>query len=332
MRKWDSKELELVKCDFCGADEFCAEYTRGDGMRVVECAICGLAYLNPRPLNNLIATLYKEEYFTGVMAKRGEGGLNLELGQAGKDPILEGEKRMPRPIELINDRFGGLHGKDVLEIGCATGDLLERMVQEGARASGLEISDFAARLARSRGMEVTTGTIENYLASNARMFDIVMAFEVIEHVTSPMRFFESVVKCIKPGGLLLLSTPNYSCASRYGGAWFGFNCSFEHLYFFNAETLKRLAGKAGCTLQYWETTTWNGGPAQARTNFLYMNISRLSRLLSFVTEEDMTFMGALRAWLSRRSQYRAFGPGHRVTAVFRKDGSKKRSHIELARV
>lgn len=319
MRKWDSKELELVKCDFCGAHEFCAEYLRGDGMRVVECAICGLAYLNPRPLKNLIPRFYEEEYFTGVMAERGEGGLKLELGIAGKDPILEGKKRIPRPIELINDRFGGMQGKDVLEIGCATGDLLSRMVQEGARARGLEISDFAARIARSRGMEVTTGTIEDYLASEVKTFDIVMAFEVIEHVTSPIRFFESVVKCIKPGGLLLLSTPNYSCSSRYGGAWFGFNCSFEHLYFFNAETLKRLACKAGCTLQYWETTMWNGGPTQVRHDFLYKNLNRLSRLLYFVTEEDKTIMGALRAFLSRKSSHRALGSGHTITAVFRND-------------
>ena len=321
MKRWQHNELESVACDFCGTHEVCAKYIRGDGMRVVECALCGLAYLNPRPLIDLIPQFYEQDYFTGAAAARGEGGLKLELDAAS---VLEGEKQAPRSIELINERFGGLQGKDVLEIGCATGDLLAKLAQQGARAKGLEISDFAAKIARSQGRHVTTGTIEEYVAGDPGVFDIVMAFEVIEHVISPTRFLDNVTKLLKPEGILLLSTPNYSCSHRFGREWFGFTCSFEHLYFFNVETLRRLAHRAGCTLRYWETTLWNGGPSKVRKGFLYNSLSRFSKLSYYVMEEDKAITEALRAlWLRKLSHrpisHRPFGSGHTLSAVFLKD-------------
>ena len=47
---WKPTELEETRCDFCGADETIQIITRFDGLNVVECLRCRLAYLNPRPL------------------------------------------------------------------------------------------------------------------------------------------------------------------------------------------------------------------------------------------------------------------------------------------
>src|SRR5262249_16081596 len=77
-------------------------------------------------------------------------------------------------------------------------------------------------------------------------FDIVVAFEVIEHVLHPSQFFERASMHVTPGGMLMLSTPNRACAERLApDRWLGFNISFEHLYFFTATTLAGYAGRNG---------------------------------------------------------------------------------------
>ena len=97
MKRWLPEELEKINCDFCGSRQVYAEYVRGDDMRVVECCICGLAYLNPRPLGKFIPRFYEQDYFTGASAERGEGGLRLKLSAVDPGRRADGIC-VPRPI------------------------------------------------------------------------------------------------------------------------------------------------------------------------------------------------------------------------------------------
>jgi 2-polyprenyl-3-methyl-5-hydroxy-6-metoxy-1,4-benzoquinol methylase len=312
MKKWLPEELEEIACDFCGSREISREFIRADGMRVVECAICGLAFLNPRPRPEFIPEFYKEDYFTGASAERGEGGLNLNLDIASSE--ISEKKPTPRIIEIINKKFGGFKGKRVLEIGCATGDLLMQIKKEGADVKGLEISDFAANIARKRGLDVKTGTLEDYIKELHDYHDIVMAFEVIEHVLSPIMFLKNCAELIRPGGLLLLSTPNYKCSRRFGNEWLGFNTSFEHIYFFSLDVLTRMASKSGFVIKYVESSKSLG---ETRTlNFLNRQIERLNTLSFFIKE--IGIHRTIKAVLARTSGYYPYALGHNLLAVFMK--------------
>jgi 2-polyprenyl-3-methyl-5-hydroxy-6-metoxy-1,4-benzoquinol methylase len=313
MRSWLTEELENVSCDYCGSTELCREFTRADKMRVVECARCGLAYLNPRPRPDFIARLYEADYFTGALAGRGEGGLWCDV-EPSTSRVSADKKNVPRPVAIINEMFGGLLNKDVLEIGCATGDLLSRMQKEGARVKGLEISDYAADIARKRGSDVTTGTIEDYVVADRLRFDVVMAFEVIEHVLSPKRFLDHVASLLDKGGLFILSTPNYSCVNRHGDQWFGFRTSFEHIYFFSVEVLMRMAAKSGLVLKYWETSFGTGGNSGG--GFLRRQIER-SYIFS-VFSKEFGVPRAIHLFLDKSARYQPFGSGHTLMAVFEK--------------
>ncbi|ESP63127.1 3-demethylubiquinone-9 3-methyltransferase [Smithella sp. ME-1] len=262
MRKWLPTELEEIVCDYCGSKNVAREFMRGDGMRVVECAECGLAFLNPRPKAEYIPLFYEKDYFTGVSIEKGLGGLCLERGleeQNNKSQL------MPRSIMLIKEIFGTLKNLKILEIGCASGDLLSFIKDEGAFVKGLEISDFAAELARKRGLDVATGTIESFIIETSEAFDVVIAMEVIEHIQKPTEFISLVEKLIKPGGVLLLSTPNYFCTNCYGRKWFGFNASYEHIYYFSLKVLDKIASKCGLKITYNETSWFLGGPKESAT-------------------------------------------------------------------
>lgn len=319
MKKWMSDELEEVPCDFCGSRKVCVEYIRGDQMRVVECAVCGLAYLNPRPLVQFIPRFYEQDYFNGSAMARGEGGLRLEPAFSQETLPKLDSKKLPRPIKLVNDKFGPIKGKNVLEIGCATGDLLSKLADAGAVAKGLEISDFAADIARKRGLDVTTGTVEQYVSEPYDTFDIVMAFEVIEHVTSPSQFLKDISKLLKPKGLLFLSTPNYSCAHRFTQEWFGFKASYEHIYFFTLEILRRMALGVSFSLQYWETTSWHGGSKKGRTNMFDRNLERLYNFSYLRLEASKSFADSLEGLSFRNEIFRPYGSGHTLFTLFQKD-------------
>lgn len=314
MKRWLPEELEEIPCDFCGSRDISREFIRADGMRVVECAVCGLAFLNPRPRPEFIPEFYKEDYFTGVSAERGEGGLKLNLDVSNNIPE-QNKKSIPRPIAIINEKFEGFKGKSVLEIGCAAGDLLMQIRREGANVRGIEISDFAAEIARKRGLDVTTGTIEDCCATDYRnRFDIVMAFEVIEHVLSPTLFLKKCAEIVRPGGLLMLSTPNYACAKRFGEEWFGFRTSFEHIYFFSINVLARMASKSGFALKHMESSKSLG--ATRSLSFPGRQVERLKTLLFFI--DEIGFFKTTKAIFARSEGHYPYGLGHAIITVFEK--------------
>ena len=59
--KWN--DFEEVGCDLCGSDKSKNIFKRPDGLCVVECDVCGLAYINPRPKNSELVARYGSKYF-----------------------------------------------------------------------------------------------------------------------------------------------------------------------------------------------------------------------------------------------------------------------------
>lgn len=313
MRKWLPEELEEIPCDFCGSWEVVREFRRADDMRVVECAACGLAYLNPRPKPEFIRRFYEADYFTGAAAERGDGGLRCNINQDALQ-LEMGQKTKPRPIAVINEKFGGFKDKDVLEIGCATGDLLQQFKNAGARVKGLEMSDFAANIARRRGLNVATGTIEEFVQGNEQTFDVVIALEVIEHVLSPTRFISSVARVLKTGGLLVLSTPNYACTKRFGDGWIGFNASFEHIFFYSSDFLIKTMNKEEYCLSYIESSKFLGASWPINSNILKQYSERLKTIYLFIKEIGV--MRTIAGMMTRVNGYYRHGLGHALFLVF----------------
>lgn len=116
----------------------------------------------------------------------------------------------------------------------------------------------------------------------------------------------------------MVSTPNYACAKRFGNDWFGFNASFEHIYYFSLPVLRRAAENAGFTLSYWESSTTLGGPDHSSTP-LRMQMERIRNLLFFIREVGI--FKTIKAVLKRPSGYYPYGAGHTLVAVFKKTGA-----------
>ncbi|OIO19917.1 MAG: hypothetical protein AUJ23_01190 [Candidatus Magasanikbacteria bacterium CG1_02_32_51] len=100
-------------------------------------------------------------------------------------------------------------GMSVLEIGCAEGDFLSRVKNiKDVKATGLELSHDAAIVSRKKNIEVYEELIEVHATKNLEKYDIVVMFQVLEHISNIREFILSCLSVLKPGGFLLISVPN----------------------------------------------------------------------------------------------------------------------------
>ena len=94
----------------------------------------------------------------------------------------------------------------VLEVGSGKGAFAERITTKDYL--GLEFSQEAKKLAAERGLKVINESIQNHAAANPAKYDVVCAFQVLEHVSEIHSFIKSSITCLKPGGLLIYSVPS----------------------------------------------------------------------------------------------------------------------------
>ncbi|MCS6899532.1 MAG: methyltransferase domain-containing protein [Myxococcales bacterium] len=121
-------------------------------------------------------------------------------------------------IDLVR-RYGV--GKDVLEAGCGTGLLLERIAEFAARAEGFDLSPGMLEKARERGLSVREGSLTEIPFPDAS-FDVVCSFKVLAHVPDIRKALTEMARVTRPDGVVLAEFYNpYSLrglAKRFGPA------------------------------------------------------------------------------------------------------------------
>lgn len=115
-------------------------------------------------------------------------------------------KRMAETAPMCNG--------DVLEIGCANGDLSVFIACHGSKLYGIDIDPVAIDLARhkvaSLGIDTARFQVGNgyELHFEDNVFDTVVVAEVLEHVDNPKKIIQEAYRVCKPGGTLIISVPN----------------------------------------------------------------------------------------------------------------------------
>jgi len=98
-------------------------------------------------------------------------------------------------------------GDKVLDIGCSEGTFLLR-AKEKASVHGLELNANSCQRCIALGLDVKNELVEKHVQYAAGTYDVVTAFQVLEHVYDVQSFLDSCVKLLKPGGKLVLATPS----------------------------------------------------------------------------------------------------------------------------
>jgi len=200
----DSRQSEARgrSCPVCASPRARLRY-RITRFEIFGCRDCALVYLWPPPGPEEIRAIFAQLYTTG------EGSLPELRGYYGfcyedepGNPLVQAYERWID--ELERHRAPGR----LLDVGCGTGLFLAVARRRGWEPFGIDACEPATRHAREHfGLEVWDGEFTD-LAAEGHRFDAITGWDVIEHSREPVALLRTARRCLAPGGVVALSTPN----------------------------------------------------------------------------------------------------------------------------
>jgi 2-polyprenyl-3-methyl-5-hydroxy-6-metoxy-1,4-benzoquinol methylase len=205
-------------CIVCGSNAAVASRLRAD---LVECRRCGLIYRRDRIEDR---SEFGESYFVnGVYADY----------TRDREAVLRSAARRLHVLERA------VHGRRLLDVGCAAGYFLEAARARGWDACGLDLSRYASTHARSSGLDVYEASI--LAPPDLSPFDVITLWDTIEHVSEPSLALTNARRLLRPGGVLAISTGDCRSAfARLLGRRWRLLADPTHRFFFDEATLSQL--------------------------------------------------------------------------------------------
>jgi 2-polyprenyl-3-methyl-5-hydroxy-6-metoxy-1,4-benzoquinol methylase len=226
--------LEYVFCPICSsADALFIHKPKIDlPFCVYRCKGCEVDYLSPRFRETAMRKYYQADSYFDETAYEDYAEQELTLRATFR-----------RLLERLH-RLGHTGGR-LLEIGCGYGFLLAEAAPYFSFRCGTDYSHKAVKHARKHADEVLLGG-QDAVRDSKPLFDCIIANHVIEHVYDPLGFVRDLLALLRPGGCLLLSTPDAGSWWRrvMGPRWPSYKIP-EHILYFTSTNLAALVREAG---------------------------------------------------------------------------------------
>ena len=255
---------EKVPCALCGS-AVAELFLEGTGMRFVRCRTCSLVYQDPRPVFDDLRRRYDGHYFSYELANEAAYFHLMDLGLRDIDfDGLTGRIARPR-------RF--------LDVGCATGMLIESLRTRGWETAGVDLCRQSAEYGRRhRGVEIHVGTLEEASLAPGS-YSVVHFSHLIEHVPDPRVFLAEVRRILRPGGFAIVTTPNIDGvqARLFRSGWR--SLIPDHLTLFSRRTLTRMLAECGFAVR--RAVTWGGLAQGTAPRWLKRPVDRLAKRWGF---------------------------------------------------
>lgn len=227
---------------------------------------CSLVWLDPMPLEEDIGKAYQTYYthqdtsnIPNTWPRRfyrliKEGYLANKYGYLNSK-VATWQKLLSilmyfDPGRCANLDFGVMYlplqpNASLLEVGCGSGWMLQIMKDLGYNVEGVDFDFSAVENARNKGLCVKHGTLQsqNYLDNH---FDVITMSHLIEHVHEPLKLLQECYRILKPGGTLVVVTPNINALGHtyFQESWLHLDPP-RHLHIFTPNSLENLTKKAG---------------------------------------------------------------------------------------
>lgn len=277
---WDRHDLRRRDCPACQDNQPDPWVTRPDGLIVHRCRTCQMLYLADIPQPAAVDQFYRSYSGFKRLSGRRWNWLSTQF------------RRHTDPYIAILKETGGLAGQRVADVGCAFGEFLQSVRASGGLPWGVELDDTPVPYLQQLGIPVAT-TIDQF----AQSFDVVTSFQVLEHLTDPDQFLQTIARCMSPDGRLLVAVPNGGDAEAVGSPWVGFRVDLEHFNYFTVATLSRLLMRHGFFIeghwQYFQPHVPRQNEAGREPSFIRRAMRRcLQRAVAAIYPESrMVFQG-----------------------------------------
>jgi 2-polyprenyl-3-methyl-5-hydroxy-6-metoxy-1,4-benzoquinol methylase len=133
--------------------------------------------------------------------------------------------------------------KNLLDVGCGTGDFLAICNTNGWNVIGVEPSESAKKLALKK-LDNTSKIHQNIFELENERFDVITLWHVLEHVPELEAYILQLKKLLKPNGVLVVAVPNYKSfdAQYYKQFWAAYDVP-RHLWHFSKKSIQMLFSK-----------------------------------------------------------------------------------------
>ena len=194
---------DSLPCIACGSLDYEFAFSKSD-FSYTKCSHCDTVYLNPRPplssfelfyKNSLSSTYWSDVFFPSVAEIR---------RQSIFKPRVQSIKKYFEKRKFV---FHSL-----MDVGAGFGLFLEewRLISPSTSLYAIEPSPSLASTCRSKGFAVYEDVVEQIDINTVEKVDLIVCFEVLEHVHDPLSFIQSLNRFLKPHGRLLLTTLSFS--------------------------------------------------------------------------------------------------------------------------
>jgi SAM-dependent methyltransferase len=243
--------MELVsRCNLCGSENYRLLETYelyGKVFNFVECQDCGLAFLTPRPTLEEMKAYYGNAYMSdhrvGFQEPHFLKKLYYSIQRKWLRYSCDGGVAYFCPFEVAwrwkirrNYWFGLPRSGCFLDVGCGDGTGLGLMKQFGFECYGCEPDSYWAEIATSvEGVKISATDLCNASYPD-HCFDAVRCWHVLEHVHDPMKELIEINRILKPGGVVIISSPNHD--SLLKRVFQNLEDVPRHLFSFSPKTIK----------------------------------------------------------------------------------------------
>ncbi len=208
----------------------------GEEFELIENSEYGFLETHPQPSKEKLPDYYKsEDYISHTDTKR-----NL----FEKVYHLVRTFTLNRKLSLINSYVSKTsEEKNILDIGCGTGDFLQTAQKNDWIVSGIEPNDDARTIANQKTNN-SVFNIEHLLEFKNHSFDIITLWHVLEHLPNLEEHVHLLKKLLKPEGRIIIAVPNYKSydAKKYKEFWAAYDVP-RHLWHFNKVAMSKLFSK-----------------------------------------------------------------------------------------
>ena len=219
------------------------------GYDIHRCQVCGLGGVYPLPDEQVVAAVYDESYLS-------EGG---SFGyQDGIDRLEAQKAKQGRQRRDCLERLGYV-GNRALDLGCGDGWWLQHLASDHVAVVGVEPMPAVRAAAATRLPSARLLASLSDLAQDER-FDLITAFDVLEHLRDPWSQVSELTSRLAPGGILCIVVPiaDHWTAQLIPDRWDQIKPP-EHLWYFTRESLHRMTQRLGLETRL-VASAWNRWP------------------------------------------------------------------------
>lgn len=235
----------LTQCSVCGGGGLRPVFSMrdylvsGESFSLVECGECGVRLTTPVPAEDQIEKYYESDEYRPHDA---EGFSLSDIAYRVVRGIMVGKKR--RWIE----RFTGVRGGRLLDVGCGTGEFAASMRDGGWDVTCVDASEKARSAAKSR-FDLDVLSAEEWLNLESVSFDAITLWHTLEHVHQPRRYLTHARDQLSKDGAMFIALPNHTSydAEVFGETWAAYDVP-RHLTHFSPAAMKKLLERCNLSL------------------------------------------------------------------------------------